>query len=267
MTEPKPWWSKSALSTCGLMPRSVSISAGGVAGFGVVALDRDPAARVERRLAQRLRGDRAADQLGGDRGARRAVAGAHVAGDERVDVAGDEDHVLDLLVADVGQQLLALLRVADPRVVGVVGAAEHARRHDRHLVGHHLPLGLGGRQRVLDPVHLRAAEHVARLVVVGARRDDRVVAGLVVAVGPLVHDDEVDVGAERELAVELLAAGEGGHVLEEGLAPRLLAREAEALAGRQAAVGRLADVVVLDLVVVPEHHHRELGVHGAQQRV
>ena len=89
----------------------------------VVALDDHAAAGRQVGLAEALRGDRAADELDRDRVAG-ARGGAHVAGDERVDVAGDEDDVLDLLVADVGQQLLALLRVALPAVEAEVGAAE-----------------------------------------------------------------------------------------------------------------------------------------------
>src|SRR3954447_17584461 len=64
-------------------------------------------------LAEPLRGDRARDELDRDRVAV-AHVGAHVAGDEGVDVAREEDDVRDVVVADVRRQLLALARVALP---------------------------------------------------------------------------------------------------------------------------------------------------------
>ena len=58
-----------------------------------------------------------------------------------------------------------------------------------------------------------------------------------------------------------------GHRLEEGLVGGRLALLGVVVLGREPAVGRAAGVVVLDLVVVPEHHGREARLHLAQRLV
>ena len=70
-----------------------------------------------------------------------------------------------------------------------VRARCRSRSGDHDLVGDDLPARLRGLQRVMQPAHLRLAEHAARLAVVAA--------GAVLA---LVGQEEVGVGAERELA-------------------------------------------------------------------
>ena len=200
----------------------------------VVALDDHAVAGRQVGLAQARGGDRPADELDRDR-----IAGArgraHVAGDERVDVAGHEDDVLDLAIADVREQVLALLRVAVPAVEAEERAAQHPRRHDRHLVGQHLPGGLRAVELGLEPVHLARAEEGARLVVVGARRHAaRVVARLVGAVLALVHDQQVDRAPELQAPVDAVALAGGrrvGHRLEEGLVGGRLALLGVVMAG------------------------------------
>src|SRR3954454_14685171 len=74
-------------------------------------------ARQEARLAlaDAARGDRSADELERDRVADAEVR-PDVAGDERVDVAGDEHDVLDAVGLDEAEQLLALGGIALPAV-------------------------------------------------------------------------------------------------------------------------------------------------------
>ena len=223
-------------------------------------------------LAQARRRDRAAHELGRDR-LLVVLVDSHVAGHERVDVAGDEHHVLDLLAAQVLQQLVALARIALPGVEADVVAAGVDRRHDHHLVGHHLPRRLRAGQPLLGEVHLAPAEEVARRVeVVAGRPDLGVAAGLVGPVLALVEQQQVDGLPEAHAAVDAVVAralgAVGGHAVEEravggGLARRRVAQLRREPAGRPGAAG----VVVLDLVVVPDRDHREQRVHVAQRRV
>ena len=267
MTSPNPWWSKSAASTQGLIPRSASMIPGSVRGSASLPGRTVPPPTSRSISPKLLRGDRAADELERDRLAEPAL-GPHVAGDERVDVAGDEDDVADPLAVDVGEQLLALGGVALPRVELVVGAAEHLRRHHHHLVADHLPGRLGAVELALDPGHLIRAEQRPRLAQLGAAGDDRVAARLVGAVAALVEHEQVERLAEAQLAVDPVApAGERRHRLEPRLVTGRAARAGESLLGREPAAGRRAGVVVLDLVVVPDDHHRGLGVERAQRLV
>src|SRR4051812_34529587 len=219
-------------------------------------------------FADAARGDRAADELDRDRLADAEVR-AHVTGDERVDVAGDEDDVLDPVALDELQELLALDGIALPRVELRERVVRQLDRHHHHLVGHDLPGGPRGAERVLDEVHLRPAEERAGLEELGARRGDRVVARLVGAVLALVHDQEVDRAAEPQRAVDAVAADRRRvrHRLEERLVGGPLAGEGEAQLRREAAVLLAAGVVVLDLVVVPQHHGREARMDAPQRRV
>src|SRR4051794_7959553 len=140
----------------------------------VVAGDDHAAPRGQVDLPQALGGDRAGDEL-----RRRRLTLAHLsarlAGDERVDVAGDEHDVLDVVLEDVLEQVLALARVALPAVVGVVRAAQDLGRHHRHLVADDLPRRLRAPQLLLEEAHLLVAEERAGLLPFAARRSDRVV--------------------------------------------------------------------------------------------
>ena len=170
-------------------------------------------------LPQARRRDRAAHELGRDR-LLVVLVDAHVTGHERVDVAGDEHHVLDLLAAQVLQQLVALARIALPGVEADVVAAGVDRRHDHHLVGDHLPRRLRAGQSLLGEVHLAPAEEVARGVEIGAGRPHLgVAAGLVGPVLALVEQQQVDGLPEAHAAVDPVVAralgAVGGHAVEE----------------------------------------------------
>ena len=173
-----------------------------------------------RALAQPRRRDRAADELRRHRPLV-VVVDAHVARHERVDVAGDEHHVLDLPAADVLQQLAPLTRVALPGVEADVVAAGVDRRHHHHLVGR------SPSRRPCEPARrfltnfiwrrprkLRGASRSAH-----ARPDLRVAAGLVGAVLALVEQQQVDRPAEAHPPVDPGAAAALGavrrHALEE----------------------------------------------------
>src|SRR4051794_26126978 len=219
-------------------------------------------------FADAARGDRAADELDRDRLADAEVR-AHVTGDERVDVAGDEDDVLDPVALDELQELLALDGIALPRVELRERVVRQLDRHHHHLVGHDLPGGPRGAERVLDEVHLRPAEERAGLEELGARRGDRVVARLVGAVLALVHDQEVDRAAEPQRAVDAVAADRRRvrHRLEERLVGGPLAGEGEAQLRREGAGPLAPRGGVLGLVGVPQHHGREARMDAPQRWV
>ncbi len=146
-------------------------------------------------------------------------------------------------------------------------------RRDRHLVGDDLPARVGRRQARVEEAALGGAEHRARVVEVGAvlrrRRvevaDQRVAAGLRVAVLALVEHEQVDVAAEAQHAEQLRApvGREHRHRLEEGTVGvgDLLRREPRSAGMR---LGLRAGVVVGDLVVVPVVNHGVRRLHLPQ---
>src|SRR3954447_9003824 len=134
--------------------------------------------KPRRALADAARGDRPADELDRHRVADAEVR-PDVAGDERVDVAGDEHDVLDAVGLDEAERLLALGGIALAAVEPRERAVGELDRHHHHLVGRQLPCRLRAAQPRLDPLHLRLSEERAPLVELGARRRDRVVARLV----------------------------------------------------------------------------------------
>src|SRR3954469_21338316 len=234
----------------------------------VVALDHDAAAEIQVGLAQAGRRDRAAHELQRDR-LPVAVLSAHVAGHERVDVAGDEHDVLDALGLDVGQQFLALGVVALPGVEAQIAGRAGLGVHDHHLVGDDLPGGLRALQALLGPGHLGGAEERTRGGELRALRAcEGVAPRLVAAVLALVEHDQIDGLAEVQPAVDpARALREERHRLEERLVRGVPARGRVVQARVQPAAGRGARVVVLHLVVVPDRDDRELRVQAAQRRV
>ena len=102
---------------------------------------------------------------------------------------------------------------------------------------------------------------------VGARGEELVAARLVVAVGALVEQEQLRVGADPLGAVDAVGVAghaQARHVLEEGLEAARAAleeRHARVLGGRARLVAR---PVVLDLVVVPDREQRVGGAERAQ---
>ena len=211
---------------------------GGVLGLASLPGIRVPARHPVVGLAGRRRADRARRELDRDR-----RAGAHlrvdVARHRRVDVAGDEDDVLDLLRGQVGQQLLALARIALPRVEALVLAVVDPVGHHQRLPGDDLPGRVRARQLPLEPVELAPAEDRPAPVPARAREGDRVAARLVLAVLALVEHHQLHRAPVRLRAVDPAAAAvEHRHRLEVGLVGGVAAGAREARAQRQAAVRR-----------------------------
>ena len=247
------------------------MSACGVFGLRGSAPGHDAAAA----LAEPLGGDRAADELRGRRHLV-VVVHAHVARDERVDVAGEEGDVLDVLRLDELEQLTALARVALPRVEPDVLPARVERLHRHRLAGDQLPRRRRAVEPPLDEVHLLAAEEVARLLELRARRARpacRRTAGR--------RGTGADRAAPGPRCGRTASPGRSGCGCR---GPRTWAcsrrtpgtppaGSTPASGGTSPLPGRAARVVVDHLVVVPDRDHRELGVHppevavGAVERV
>ena len=146
------------------MPRRASISACGGVGVRVVAGDGHPAAAQVARLVSPRLCEVIEPATNSGPTVSPWTCRPHVAGDERVDVARDEDDVVDPLVLDVREQLLALTLIALPGVERVVGVAEDLEPASSSPRCRRPPGGLGGGGLLLGPVHLLAAQQVARVL-------------------------------------------------------------------------------------------------------
>ncbi len=238
-------------------------------------------------------GHRRADELGADGRAERVGAGVRrqVAGPRRVDVAGQEDRVGDVLVGEVLEHLPTLDRVAVPLVGvvlhalrgqqpdGVLEAVAHAVRQrrdqhggDHHRVAHELPLRGGRAEPALQPGDLVVAGDLAAGVV--ARRHLGECASRGGAVAAQVEHRELGEPAEREPAVDLRAVPEPGraaqphgHPLVVGAVGRGPTGRPGALRGGVVVLRALEPGVVGRLVVVPRADERDGAVQGLQVRV
>lgn len=207
----------------------------------------------------------------------------HVGDPVLVDVAADEHGVARLLRGEVGQQPGAGGGVAVPRVhreapadaMGIVARREHG------LLRHEVPAGRPARriaQRLPKRPLLRLSQQAARIHR-GTGADARVAGCLLVAaqrriaVLPVVQQvqacqpAEVDVTVDAQLGAGPQApqpGGQGGGPQRHVFVERLVAGGAARGELRRPGGGQQAAVVVLDLVVVPDHQPWTGCVHALQ---
>src|SRR4029079_19345274 len=143
-------------------------------------------------LGQPERGRRAPDELDPYRGPGSLASRGQVAGDEGVDVAAQDDEVLDARRMEGAEDLLALGRVAVPLVLVAVLAGGGVEGHHHRLAREQLPASVGLRHRSLQPgLLILAQEGAAGLEVVGAGLELHVVTRLWVAVLTLIGQEEL----------------------------------------------------------------------------
>ena len=214
-----------------------------------------------------LRTDRRGDELDANRCPDSTIAGAQLGDRGEVDVAGEHHNVGHRCIGQVLENPLALQRIAVPLVVVQYGLAERCVR-EHNLVADRVPHRCRRVQHLVQPRLLIVAQHCARGARdLGARRVDaqcHVPARLIGAVLAAIEQRQVHQLAPVHDAVDtVLLVGDRWVEANRLVLPPCLIRSKAAI-GKGSCIGlslrHQAGVVVLDLVIVPDHEPWTHGV-------